>query len=209
MLDKIWMKFSTKDLPRTRGLLIISVLTLVLGAIIAYVSNVVLIEAQQSKITADREWSEAHRKLERTKSEKEDLQGYYHQYQNLVEQNVIGQERRLDWIEAIEKIRNKLNIFSVKYKLEPQETLNFETVTTSNSFDLHRSNMTLDFSLLHEGQLLNFLDTLSKEAKGMYLLESCTLTRNDFVRQLRFIPNLQAKCTLGWITLNEKIVDGT
>ncbi len=203
------MKFSTKDLPRTRGLLIISVLTLVLGAIIAYVSNGVLIEAQQSKITADREWSEAHRKLERTKSEKEDLQGYYHQYQNLVEQNVIGQERRLDWIESIEKIRNKLNIFSVKYKLEPQETLNFETVTTSNSFDLHRSNMTLDFSLLHEGQLLNFLDTLSKEAKGMYLLESCTLTRNDFVRQLRFIPNLQAKCTLGWITLNEKIVDGT
>jgi len=164
------MKFSTKDLPRTRGLLIISVLTLVLGAIIAYVSNGVLIEAQQSKITADREWSEAHRKLERTKSEKEDLQGYYHQYQNLVEQNVIGQERRLDWIEAIEKIRNKLNIFSVKYKLEPQETLNFETVSTSNSFDLHRSNMTLDFSLLHEGQLLNFLDTLSKEAKGMYLL---------------------------------------
>lgn len=203
------MKFSTKDLLRTRGLLIISVLTLVLGAIIAYVSNGVLIEAQQSKITADREWSEAHRKLERTKSEKEDLQGYYHQYQNLVEQNVIGQERRLDWIESIEKIRNKLNIFSVKYKLEPQETLNFETVTTSNSFDLHRSNMTLDFSLLHEGQLLNFLDTLSKEAKGMYLLESCTLTRNDFVRQLRFIPNLQAECTLGWITLNEKIVDGT
>ena len=203
------MKFSTKDLPRTRGLLIISVLTLVLGAIIAYVSNGVLIEAQQSKITADREWSEAHRKLERTKNEQEDLQGYYRQYQNLVEQNVIGQERRLDWIETIEKIRNKLNIFSVKYKLEPQETLNLETVTTSNSFDLHRSNMTLDFSLLHEGQLLNFLDTLSKEAKGMYLLESCTLTRNDFVRQLRFIPNLQAKCTLGWITLNEKIVDGT
>ena len=203
------MKFSTKDLPRTRGLLIISVLTLVLGAIIAYVSNGVLIEAQQSKIIADREWSEAHRKLERTKNEQEDLQGYYRQYQNLVEQNVIGQERRLDWIETIEKIRNKLNIFSVKYKLEPQETLNFETVSTSNSFDLHRSNMTLDFSLLHEGQLLNFLDTLSKEAKGMYLLESCTLTRNDFVRQLRFIPNLQAECTLGWITLNEKIVDGT
>ncbi|MCK5436202.1 MAG: hypothetical protein KAI88_06195, partial [Nitrosomonadaceae bacterium] len=99
------MKFSTKDLPRTRGLLIISVLTLVLGAIIAYVSNGVLIEAQQSKIIADREWSEAHRKLERTKNEQEDLQGYYRQYQNLVEQNVIGQERRLDWIETIEKIR--------------------------------------------------------------------------------------------------------
>jgi len=202
------MKFSTKDLPHIRGLLIMLALALILGAVLIYVSDGVLTKAQQSKILADREWSEALRKLERTKNEQEDLQGYYHQYQNLVEQNVIGQERRLDWIETIEKIRNQLNIFSVKYKLEPQETLNLENNSTSNSFDLHRSNMTLDISLLHEGQLLNFFDALSEEAKGMYLLESCTLTRNDLVRQLRFIPNLQAECTLGWITLNEKNAEG-
>jgi len=202
------MKFSTKDLPHIRGLLIMLALALILGAVLIYVSDGVLTKAQQSKILADREWSEALRKLERTKNEQEDLQGYYHQYQNLVEQNVIGQERRLDWIETIEKIRNQLNIFSVKYKLEPQETLNLENNSTSNSFDLHRSNMTLDFSLLHEGQLLNFFDALSEEAKGMYLLESCTLTRNDLVRQLRFVPNLQAECTLGWITLNEKNAEG-
>ena len=202
------MKFSTKDLPHIRGLLIMLALALILGAVLIYVSDGVLTKAQQSKILADREWSEALRKLERTKNEQEDLQGYYHQYQNLVEQNVIGQERRLDWIETIEKIRNQLNIFSVKYKLEPQETLNLENNSTSNSFDLHRSNMTLDFSLLHEGQLLNFFDALSEEAKGMYLLENCTLTRNDLVRQLRFVPNLQAECTLGWITLNEKNAEG-
>ena len=202
------MKFSTKDLPHIRGMLITLALALILGAVLIYVSDGVLTMAQQSKIIADREWSEALRKLERTKNEQEDLQGYYHQYQNLVEQNVIGQERRLDWIETIEKIRNQLNIFSVKYKLEPQETLNLENNSTSNSFDLHRSNMTLDFSLLHEGQLLNFFDALSEEAKGMYLLENCTLTRNDLVRQLRFIPNLQAECTLGWITLNEKNAEG-
>ena len=202
------MKFSTKDLPHIRGLLIMLALALILGAVLIYVSDGVLTKAQQSKIIADREWSEALRKLERTKNEQEDLQGYYHQYQNLVEQNVIGQERRLDWIETIEKIRNQLNIFSVKYKLEPQETLNLENNSTSNSFDLHRSNMTLDISLLHEGQLLNFFDALSEEAKGMYLLESCTLTRNDLVRQLRFVPNLQAECTLGWITLNEKNAEG-
>ncbi len=202
------MKFSTKDLPHIRGLLLMLALALILGAVLIYVSDGVLTKAQQSKIIADREWSEALRKLERTKNEQEDLQGYYHQYQNLVEQNVIGIERRLDWIETIEKIRNQLNIFSVKYKLEPQETLNLENNSTSNSFDLHRSNMTLDFSLLHEGQLLNFFDALSEEAKGMYLLESCTLTRNDLVRQLRFVPNLQAECTLGWITLNEKNAEG-
>ncbi len=198
------MKFSTKDLPYIRGLLIMLALALLLGAVVVYVSDGVLAEAQQAKIIADREWSEALRKLERTKNEQEDLQGYYHQYQALVEQNVIGQERRLDWIETIEKIRNQLNIFSVKYKLEPQETLNLDTNSPSNSFDLYRSNMTLDFSLLHEGQLLDFFDALSAEAIGMYLLESCSLTRNDLIRQLRFTPNIQAECSLAWVTLNEK-----
>ncbi len=198
------MKFTAKDLPHVRGLLIMLAITLILGVAIVYASDGVLTEAQQAKVTADREWSEARRRLERIKNEQEDLQGYYHQYQNLVEQNVIGHEKRLDWIETIEKIRNQLSIFSVKYKLEPQEKLNIEAAVPSNSFNLHRSNMRLDFSLLHEGQLLNFFDALSAEAKGMYLLESCTLTRNDSIRHLRFVPNIQAECSLGWITLNEK-----
>ena len=96
----------------------------------------------------------------------------------------------------------------MKYKLDPQETLDMVgTDLPSSSFDLHRSNMTLGLSLLHEGQLLNFIDALSEEAKGMYLLDSCVLTRNDLIRKLKFTPNLEAECTLGWITLNEKNVD--
>jgi len=202
------MKFSTKDIPYIRGVLVMAILTLILGAIAVYVSDDMLNEAQQSKTTADQEWSDAVRKLERTKNEQEDLQGYYHQYQNLVEQNIIGEEKRLDWIESIEEIRNRLNIFSVKYKLDPQETLDMVgTDLPGSSFDLRRSNMTLGLSLLHEGQLLNFIEALSEEAKGMYLLDSCVLTRNDLVRKLKFTPNLEAECTLGWITLNEKNVD--
>ena len=202
------MKFSTKDIPHMRGLLVMVILTLILGAIAVYVSDDMLNEAQQSKTTADQEWSDAVRKLERTKNEQEDLQGYYHQYQNLVEQNIIGEEKRLDWIESIEEIRNRLNIFSVKYKLDPQETLDMVGIDLpGRGFDLRRSNMTLGLSLLHEGQLLNFIEALSKEAKGMYLLDSCVLTRNDLVRKLKFTPNLEAECTLGWITLNEKNVD--
>lgn len=204
------MKISTKDIPHIRGLLVMAVLTLISGAITVYVSEDMLNEAQKSKITADREWSDAARKLERTKNEQEDLQGYYHQYQSLVKQNIIGEEKRLDWIESIEGIRNKLKIFSVKYKLEPQETLKMAGTTIdlpSNSFDLHRSNMTLRLSLLHEGQLLNFIDALSEGVKGMYLLDSCVLTRNDSVRTLKFTPNIEAECTLGWITLNEKNTD--
>lgn len=202
------MKFSNKDIPHIRGLLVMAILTLILGTIAVYVSDDMLNEAQQSKTTADQEWSDAVRKLERTKNEQEDLQGYYHQYQNLVEQNIIGEEKRLDWIESIEEIRNRLNIFSVKYKLDPQETLDMVgTDLPGSSFDLRRSNMTLGLSLLHEGQLLNFIEALSEEAKGMYLLDSCVLTRNDLVRKLKFTPNLEAECTLGWITLNEKNVD--
>lgn len=202
------MKFSKKDIPHIRGLLITTVLVSMLGGITVYVSNGMLHEAQQSKITADQEWSDAVRKLERTKNEQEDLQGYYHQYQHLVKQNIIGKEKRLDWIESIEKIRTRLKIFSVKYRLDPQKKLDIKGNDLSgSSFDLYRSTMTLDLSLLHEGQLLNFIDILSEEVKGMYMLDSCILTRNDLVRRLKFTPNIEAECTLGWITLNEKKLD--
>ena len=201
------MKFSTKDLPRIRGSLIVLVLALSLGAAAVYGSNKLLNEAKQSKAVADRERAEAAGKLERVKVEQEDLQRYYQQYQVLVARDVIGPERRLDWIEAIEKIRGQQNVFSVKYNLGPQKTLSAPTAPASGGFELNLSSMTLDLGLLHEGQLLDFLDDLRREAKGMYLLESCNLTRAGSAPEIKFAPNLRAECSLGWITLNEKTAE--
>ena len=98
------MKFSTQDILRIRGTLILLSLALAVGAAAVYGSNKLLNDAKQSKATADREWAEALSKLERVKVEEENLRGYYQQYQTLVARDVIGPERRLDWIEVIEKI---------------------------------------------------------------------------------------------------------
>ena len=198
------MKFSTQDLSRIRGSLIVLALALALGAAAVYGSNKLLKDARQSRAAADRERTEATGKLERVKVEREDLQGYYQQYQVLVARDVIGPERRLDWIEAIEKIRSQQNVFSVKYNLGPQKTLSTAAAPTSGGFNLNLSGMTLDLGLLHEEQLLDFLDALRAEAKGMYLLERCNLTRIGSAQEIKFAPNLRAECSLGWITLNDK-----
>lgn len=201
------MKFSSQDLPRIRNSLILLALALALGAATVYGSNKLLKEARQSKAVADRERTEATSKLERVKVEQEDLQGYYQQYQVLVARDVIGPERRLDWIDAIEKIRSQQNVFTVKYNLGPQKTLSSGANAANGGFDLNLSSMTLDFGLLHEGQLLDFLDALRTEAKGMYLLERCNLTRTGPAQEIKFAPNLRAECSLGWITLNDKTAE--
>lgn len=200
------MKFSTQDFPRIRGSLIVLVSALALGTAVVYGSNKLLKEARQSRAVADRERAEATGKLERVKLEQEDLQGYYQQYQVLVARDVIGPERRLDWIDAIEKIRGQQNVFSVKYNLGPQKTLSVAT-PASGGFNLNLTGMTLDFSLLHEEQLLDFLDALRAEAKGMYLLERCNFTRIGLAQEIKFAPNLRAECSLGWITLNDKTAE--
>ena len=201
------MKFSTQDLSRIRGSLIVLALALALGAAAVYGSNKLLKDARQSRAAADRERTEATGKLERVKVEREDLQGYYQQYQVLVARDVIGPERRLDWIEAIEKIRSQQNVFSVKYNLGPQKTLGTTAAPTSGGFNLNLSGMTLDLGLLHEEQLLDFLDALRAEAKGMYLLERCNLTRIGSAQEIKYAPNLRAECSLGWITLNDKTAE--
>ena len=194
------MTFSAQDILRIRGPLIALALALALGAAAVYGSNKFLKDARQSKVVAEQERAEAISKLERIRLEQLDLQGYYQQYQGLVARDIIGPERRLDWIEAIEKIRNQQNVFSVKYNLGPQKTLSTAT-PASGGFNLNLSGMTLDLGLLHEGQLLDFFDALRNETKGMYLLERCNLTRTGSAQEIKFAPNLRAECSLGWVTL--------
>jgi hypothetical protein len=63
--------------------------------------------------------------------------------------------------------------------------------------------MTLQLSLLHEGELLNFFDALRREANGIFLLQGCRIERIDPTQQLRYAPQLNAECALDWLTLKQ------
>jgi hypothetical protein len=76
------------------------------------------------------------------------------------------------------------------------------------NFDIHYSEMKLQFDLLHEGQLFNFFDALRNQIKGQYQLEGCTLQHID-TPENEATPNathIKAECNGGWITLKNRSV---
>lgn len=198
------MTFSAMDLRYLRGSLTMLVLALLLAAAVLYGSNHILDQAGESMVMAEGELAGSLEKLQRVRLEQEDLHEYYQQYQTLVRNHVIGPERRLDWIEAVERTRHQQGVFSVRYKLDPQKQIRPETPVPESIYTLNLSSMTLEFSLLHEAQLFGFLDALHGAVKGMYRLERCHMSRISPAQELRFSPNVKAECLLNWVTLTEQ-----
>jgi hypothetical protein len=64
--------------------------------------------------------------------------------------------------------------------------------------------MTLDLQVLHEGQLVQFLDGLRRDSESLGIVDRCSVERVGSGRDLRYAPQLKATCTVEWVTLQEK-----
>lgn len=62
--------------------------------------------------------------------------------------------------------------------------------------------MRLQLRLLHEQDLLIFLERLQQEAKAMVLVRSCKLTQQPKATEVRqHLARLDADCDLQWVTV--------
>ena len=61
--------------------------------------------------------------------------------------------------------------------------------------------MKLDFQLLHEADLMNYLAALGRQGAGFFSVNQCRLERIGAGGSIRFQPNLRAACDISWITL--------
>lgn len=198
------MKFSTEDLSRIKWPLLALLVTLAAGAAAIWFSDDFLAAMRRGHVTAERQLLEARNKLQHVQKEREDIETYFGKYRDLIVQGVVGDDRRLDWIEAVEKIRERKQLFSVKYVMSPQKNYIPGPALPTGNFDFNVSNMALQFSLLHEEQLFTFLDDLRAQVKGMPLLEHCSIERASELQELKYAPQLKAECSLNWLTLKDR-----
>ena len=190
------MIFGRSDLPHIgwslAGLLLASGMG---GAAVLY-GNHCAGQAERGLRAAQHRLDEARRRFAAASADHENMGRYAHEYGALIGRNVVGEERRLDWIEDIERIgrQNRLSDFS--YAIAPQQAYTPSAPLRDSHFDLGTSNMSMHFGLLHEGQLLNFLDALRNDATGRFVLEQCAIERGD--------AQLRAECSGGWMTLKKR-----
>ena len=200
------MRFSKSDFPLMRWSLAAICGSALLSSFILYISSQYSDHNELNLRTAQRQLNDARSRLTAARQDQENLSVYATEYGALEEQNIIGDEHRLDWIEGLEKLRRLNLAIDFRYNIAPQKTYAPQPAIDSGSFNIHYSEMKLQFDLLHEGQLLAFFAALRNQIKGQYQLEGCTLQRNDIAEDAAapMATHIKAECSGGWITLKNR-----
>jgi hypothetical protein len=89
----------------------------------------------------------------------------------------------------------------ITYEIAPQQVFQISPEISTGELELRGSKMKLQMELLHEGDLLNFLDDL--KTKGLYTVQDCTLKRINTIAETPLSPRLAAECNLYWLTIDK------
>ncbi|MEQ1527217.1 MAG: hypothetical protein ABL911_10805 [Gallionella sp.] len=196
-------KFSASDFSIIRWSVIALCLSALASGVMLFSSGKYTEKTERDLQAAQAASDDARRHLFAANEDKENMAIYADEYGKLMTRKMFGDEQRLDWIEGLEKLRQQKLVTDFKYTIAPQKNHTPQPAIASGNFDIHYSEMKLSFDLLHEEQLLNFLDALRLQNTGWYQLDGCTLKHNEGADPIT-LANLKAECTGGWITLKNR-----
>lgn len=203
------MRLSGSDIPLMHRSILAVCASALISAAILYVSSGHVESARNSLRNAQNMLNNARSSLATALMDQENMAIYAGEYGALIEQKIIGDDQRLDWIEGMEKIRRRNLVADFRYSIAPQKPYISQPPIDSGNFDIRYSEMKLQFDLLHEAQLLDFFSALRATIKGRYQLDGCTLQRiGSATPGESNNPNaaayLRAECSGGWITLKNR-----
>jgi len=132
------------------------------------------------------------------------------QYRNLYSEykssGLVGEERRLSWIESLETTNDVLRLPTLSYNLNPQEDFQRPGFKLERDVVVMSSPMDLTIGMLHEEDLFALLEGLRLSIKNLFTVDSCSIIRQSPVnRSLETRKsNLRTQCTIRWVTVNAK-----
>jgi hypothetical protein len=179
-------------------------LTMILVGLLASFAEQYSTSKELALISEQSLYSKARQKFESSGLEKETIIQYLPQYNNLLAQGFIGEERRIEWIERLRQIHSQYNLFSIDYSIGQQEKYKPSFITNMGNHVMHRSVMELKLDMLHEGDLVHLLTDLHEKTPP-FLVRDCEITRpiGAEINTKKVAPNLKAICEIDWITLRD------
>ena len=131
------------------------------------------------------------------------IERFYPEFVRLYRAGLLGQERRLNWLETLKNAGEGVDIPELGYEIESRRVMESKYGLALGRYDLYVSLMNLNLGLLHEGDLFKLLGALDRDARGQYSVNSCEFRLRSSELQLDSMqPNIQAECQLGWLTVD-------
>ena len=124
-------------------------------------------------------------------------------YLALRAEGIVGEERRLEWIEALREAATRVGLPSLRYRMEPRSVYGSSIDPDTGTHRPFSTVVRLEAGLLHEGDLERLIRDLATRGPGLHRIERCEVSRAgpDFVMRPGAV-NLAAQCDLRWITLS-------
>jgi len=198
------MRFSAQELKLLAAPLALLVALLAAGGGLIFWAQLQQQKSEQRLAAARAERTQAREKLTRIAEEEKEVNEKIAVYRRLRELRILGEEQRLEWADAMTRIRNARELLDLRYLVEKQRTLVSIPGKPAN-VDFYASTMKVDVALLHEGDLLAFLRDLRESANAYYLVKRCQVTRSPSAATgLSIVPRLRADCDIDLITIMDR-----
>lgn len=195
------MKLGRRDLKWLWLPIAVCIVLIVAGAASAYFANGYLLKDKSLATATAAQRAEVQAKLSRANEEELEIEASLKTYQALAARGIIGQENRLDWIDTVTAIKNELHLFDITYNIEPQKVLDYPGFGPGSGVTFMVSRVKMTLKLLHEGDLLNFIDELSRRGRPYLSVRSCDVRREGGGSGTTLAPRLLANCIFDLITI--------
>ena len=202
------MNFTREELKRLALPVAIALALIATGVGFIYSSSDGLRLAQARLGVAQAERRQNAERLARIAEEEREVSQKMDVYKQLKALNILGEERRLEWADAVNRIRVQRELLDLRYRVERQKLLVSAQGKPAN-VDFFASTMRVDLQLLHEEDLLRFLEDLRASGNAYYSVKKCAITRTGAAPGgATMAPRLAAQCDIDLITIVDRAAKG-
>jgi len=198
------VRFSREELKQLLVPVLVALTALVVGAMLLVMSGQTRARAQATLDAARSERQQTSERLARIAEEEREVREKLDVYQRLKKLHILGDENRLEWADAIARIRKERELLDLRYVIDRQKLLSSVPGKPAN-VDFFSSSMKVDLALLHEEDLLRFLSDLRDSGNAYYAVRRCDIQRTGQTPSgVAMTPRLQAQCEIDLITIRDR-----
>jgi len=145
----------------------------------------------------------AQERVSKVSEEEREIRENLVYYEQMRRRGMVGEQNRLDWIDSIAKIKSDRKLFEIKYSIEAQKPLDYPGVAAGGT-EFVVSRMRLEMMLLHEEDLLDFLDDMQAAGKAYIAVRQCSVARIErgtAPTATALQPRLHAECQVDLVSV--------
>lgn len=189
-----------EDLKVLRLPLAVLCAALLAAGSVGYYTHTLVEKARAALARQISELQAAQTRMRQSGNERDTIVKYADRYRALESLGFAGEEQRINWLDALRTASNSAGLFGISYQIGVQHAYPHAAELDPGGMALYESIMELDMNLMHEGDLMRFLDALRAQRVGVFHVRDCTMTRSDRSDTLRNQSFVSAKCNLAWLT---------